>query len=236
MLGLDRGDEISEAVDVDHRPADALFAFPRFRPGQADGIVDGGAEALGRDTAGEMSRRRREDVAPVECSAHDGSPILTRRQLEGAPLRVPERRREQAVVWPHEEVTAGHDHERAPIRSHAGIDHRQVDRPRGKRGGRRLERQCRLGHLLGLHVVGDVHELDVGREREDDALHLGDVAIAGAEICGEGDDRGHAGGPRITGRGRRRPRPGATADREPHEARTRSRPERTWLYVRIGDE
>src|SRR5207244_2788130 len=34
--------------------------------------------------------------------------------------------------------------------------------------------------------------LDVGREREDDALHLGDVAIAGAEICGEGDDRGHA--------------------------------------------
>ena len=89
-------------------------------------------------------------------------------------------------------MPGGRHDEPAAIRPHAGIDHRQVDSPDGKGRRRRLERERSLGHLLRLDVVGDVHELDVGYERQDDALHLRDVTVTCAEIGGEGDDRGHS--------------------------------------------
>ncbi len=149
-------------VDVYHRAAHAVGAFARFRPGQADRIAHGRAEARGSDAAGQMSRRRGEDVATVERLAHHRAPIFARGQFERPPLGVREHRREQAVVGPDEELTAsGHD-DRATIRPYTGVDHRQVDRTGGEGRRRRLQGERGFGHLLGLDVVGDVHQMDIG--------------------------------------------------------------------------
>jgi len=41
--------------------------------------------------------------------------------------------------------------------------------------------------------MGDVHEVRVGRQRQDDALHRAGVVVPGSEVGEQGDDRSRHG-------------------------------------------
>src|SRR5688500_14046247 len=128
-----------------------------------------------------MRRRRAEDVAPVEGATHWRQPVSIGPKLERAPAHR-EERREQTVVGTDEAVTAGLEHEPSTRRADAGIDDRDVDRPRREVRRGRLERKRGFRDVMGTDVVSDVDELHVTRDAEDGTLHLGDVRITQAEV------------------------------------------------------
>jgi len=112
-----------------------------------------------------------------------------RRELERPPARVAEERREQPVVRPDEHLIARDDRQTPARGADTRIDHRDVNRRDRKAAGGSLEGQGAFQDVVGSHLVGDVHDVDVPGNREDHALHLGHVGVTRAEVGRQRDDR-----------------------------------------------
>jgi hypothetical protein len=78
--------------------------------------------------------------------------------------------------------------ENRPMRSHAGIDDRDVDRARRKPLGRAVEYDRPLFHVRVRHVVRDIDDRRGRIDRQDHPFHRRLINAAGAEIGREGDD------------------------------------------------
>ena len=93
-------------------------------------------------------------------------------------------RQEQAVVRPHEDLSAALHHQAQPVRAHAGIDNGEVNGSGRKVAGTGEQGKGTGAHILGRDVVGDVHEgyvlSFVRKPGENHALHLG--RVKGAEV------------------------------------------------------
>ncbi len=95
---------------------------------------------------------------------------------------------EHAVVGADEEVAAPARDDRAARRADAGIDDRDVHRPRRERLERRAQGERARLHVVRGHLVRDVYDLCSRVDGEDGALHRADEVIDGAEIGQESDD------------------------------------------------
>ena len=99
-----------------------------------------------------------------------------------------QKQRKQPIVRADQETLRRSDDECAPPAAHAGVNHRQVNRPGWEIRRRRVEHVCGLTHMLRCNLVGNVHEGHIWDDGKDDALHRPYIAVAGAKIGGQSDD------------------------------------------------
>src|SRR5206468_5469011 len=81
---------------------------------------------------------------------------------------------------------AGND---TALRSYTRIDDGEVDRPSGKMPPGPAQQVLTCTNIAGRNLVADVYEREIRPARQQHALHLRYVAIGGAEVGEQGDDR-----------------------------------------------
>src|SRR5207244_11492127 len=91
-----------------------------------------------------------------------------------------------------EEMAGGAGGEGAPRGPDAGIDHDEVHRALREAMPRARQDVLAGPEIAGRHLVGDVEYRRAVHAREQRAFDLADVAVRGAEIGEERDDRGHS--------------------------------------------
>ena len=130
------------------------------------------------------------DVAPVEGVADLRQPVARIGQLHQRLDRLAGHHvAKEAVIRPDEGARWRAQPDGPPRAPHTRVHHDDVYTVRRKEGVGGVERVGSLADVMRRDVVSDVHQLGVGRDVEDDALHSPYVAVGCAKVGGEGDER-----------------------------------------------
>jgi len=97
-----------------------------------------------------------------------------------------------AVIGRHEESLRRFQDDCFPLAADARVDYGQMDCPFREVAVGGAENESCLEDILWLDGVADVDDGCLGVDGQYYTLHAGHVGIAGAEVCGQSDDRGHA--------------------------------------------
>src|SRR5208337_3850666 len=97
--------------------------------------------------------------------------------------------RKYAIIGSNEFVSHAAGQQGAARCSHPRVHHNQVDRIGRKEAIALGQREGSVENIVGGHLVGDVHDFDVGIDVVDDPFHRADEVVAGIEVRNQGNDR-----------------------------------------------
>src|SRR5579863_2103987 len=85
-------------------------------------------------------------------------------------------------------MLAGGDQQRTALGAYARVNHDYVDGTRWKKIVGLANGQRAVEQIVRKDFVRDVHDVGVGIDVQDDALHRADQKVSGAKIRGQRDD------------------------------------------------
>ena len=138
----------------------------------------------------QVSGSRSEDVTSVEGVADLGQAVTWIGQFDQYIHRLAGHHvTEDAVVRPDEGAHRRAQRDGPPCTSHAWVHHDEVYRVRREKGIGGVEHVGSLADVLRCDFVGDVHQLDVGNDAENDAFHRPYVAVGCTKVSREGNQK-----------------------------------------------
>ena len=189
-LARDVGPQAAEA-HVQHvdGAGDQVALPPGLDDRQLDHTVDGhlGPDLLKGDHPGSQPRAGiGVDIPPVEGIALAGIrqavDALVDHPRGDDPAHALDMGQGAVVRGDHILPAAGLDHDRAPRRAHAGVHHRDEDRPGGPVLHRLDQAVAGLPDVIGGNLMGKVAYLEILAHRIGDAVHGADRPVREAEI------------------------------------------------------
>ena len=164
--------------------------FTRCRFGQAHRIGHWRADVSKVQAATEMGSQRRKEIAAVKGATRIGLSEVGPGNFMYPAIGAVEDEAEETIVWPHPQVAAALEDEWPSSRTHAGIDDGQMNGAGGKFTRGVAQNKGGGEHILRRNLVGNIHELGLRCDAQDDPFHRADVVISLAKIRRQRDDWG----------------------------------------------
>ena len=156
----------------------AIQSAAWLRRAQSYGLRKRLADHVERRAASQLCSGRREHITRVK----GGRGLRVDGERDHPRIERKERRRQHAVVGPHEIPPFAAHRDRLAQRTDAGIDDHEMHGTHREATPVARDRKAGERHILCRYVVREVEQRNTGRQRGEDALHLGDVAVGGAEV------------------------------------------------------
>jgi hypothetical protein len=190
VLGRNVRYQIAEVVRVEDGTFDRIAGHLRFGNAEAHEVCNrftkGGALPGFREPRSDGS----ENIAPMKRLADRLAEIVFGDDMPRVKgIRLVVDGGEHAVIGSHEVVLIARDQYGPPLGAHARIDNDDVDGFRREILIYLADCQRAIQNVMCEDAVADVHDVDVGIDAEDDALHNRDKVVGSAVIGGQRDDR-----------------------------------------------
>ena len=188
------GDQVPEPVHIKHLALEAaVVAADRHGQIEHRDAIRRPAHLVQGESRGQPGRDRGHDVTSVKRGRQRlGEKLPTLHDVQGLDRPVAMHEADHAVVRCDDHpavVPRGQD---PAIGSHRRIDDDHVNRLGRKVGPYLTDHKGGMHHIVRRHVVGHVNDRRLRGDRQDHALHAGDVMIRTSEVGRKGND-----GPRL---------------------------------------
>ena len=184
------GDQVSELIDPKNNPDDSFAGLSRLGDLERKDVLDLWTEFAGGGSFGKPRGNRCEDVSAMEGLANGLHKKTVLYQMINPQISfLLQGGAENPIVRPDKEIILGLDQQRAAKASNAGIHHSNVDCSFWEEMKAGSESDGASQNVLRCDPMGNVNNLAIRMNTENNSFHDADVGIVQPKVRGEGNQK-----------------------------------------------